>query len=278
MSSASAGFGGGGGGVVSTGAAVATVSTGGGGGGGGGCGAGSSPAQADRASDVVARRTARRFERIGVSFSRTSRTGRFPASPLYLLWARARRASVLSIEPTHVRARPLGKTGLRVTEMALGTWGLSGDGYGPVEEREQEHVLARALEMGFSLIDTADAYGGGRMERLVGPRGGRPDRRRRRHEGRHRPHDHAAPQALRRSLPPRVARALAAPPRARPRRRVSPPQPERRRAPGRRRGRHGDRAEGRGQDRPLGRQRRRPRGRRARRSAARRRSSSSPTA
>jgi aryl-alcohol dehydrogenase-like predicted oxidoreductase len=52
--------------------------------------------------------------------------------------------------------------------MALGTWGLSGDGYGPVEEHEQERVLQRALEMGFSLIDTADAYGGGRMERLVG--------------------------------------------------------------------------------------------------------------
>jgi aryl-alcohol dehydrogenase-like predicted oxidoreductase len=67
-----------------------------------------------------------------------------------------------------VRARPLGKTGLRVTEMALGTWGLSGDGYGAVEEHEQERVLQRALEMGFSLIDTADAYGGGRMERLVG--------------------------------------------------------------------------------------------------------------
>ena len=67
-----------------------------------------------------------------------------------------------------MHARPLGKTGLRVTELALGTWGLSGDGYGPVPEAEQERVLARAVEMGFSLIDTADAYGGGRMERLVG--------------------------------------------------------------------------------------------------------------
>jgi aryl-alcohol dehydrogenase-like predicted oxidoreductase len=64
--------------------------------------------------------------------------------------------------------RPLGKTGLRVGEMAVGTWGLSGDGYGPVDEAEQEKVLERALEMGFSLIDTADAYGGGRMERLIG--------------------------------------------------------------------------------------------------------------
>jgi aryl-alcohol dehydrogenase-like predicted oxidoreductase len=67
-----------------------------------------------------------------------------------------------------VRTRPLGKTGLRVSELALGTWGLSGDGYGPVDEGEQERVLMRALEMGVSLVETADAYGGGRMERLVG--------------------------------------------------------------------------------------------------------------
>jgi aryl-alcohol dehydrogenase-like predicted oxidoreductase len=52
--------------------------------------------------------------------------------------------------------------------MALGTWGLSGDAYGPVDEREQERVVARALEMGVSLVDTADAYGAGRMERLLG--------------------------------------------------------------------------------------------------------------
>jgi aryl-alcohol dehydrogenase-like predicted oxidoreductase len=52
--------------------------------------------------------------------------------------------------------------------MALGTWGLSGDAYGPVDEREQERVVQRALEMGVSLIDTADAYGAGRMERLLG--------------------------------------------------------------------------------------------------------------
>jgi aryl-alcohol dehydrogenase-like predicted oxidoreductase len=67
-----------------------------------------------------------------------------------------------------VRTRPLGKTGLRVSELALGTWGLSGDGYGPVDESEQERVVARALEMGVSVVETADAYGAGRMERLVG--------------------------------------------------------------------------------------------------------------
>ncbi|HTQ46478.1 MAG TPA: aldo/keto reductase [Polyangiaceae bacterium] len=52
--------------------------------------------------------------------------------------------------------------------MGLGTWGLSGDGYGPVEEATQQRVVERALEMGFSIVDTADAYGGGRMEQLLG--------------------------------------------------------------------------------------------------------------
>jgi aryl-alcohol dehydrogenase-like predicted oxidoreductase len=52
--------------------------------------------------------------------------------------------------------------------MSLGTWGLSGDGYGPVDAAEQERAVTRALEMGVSLIETADAYGGGRMEQLIG--------------------------------------------------------------------------------------------------------------
>jgi aryl-alcohol dehydrogenase-like predicted oxidoreductase len=67
-----------------------------------------------------------------------------------------------------MRTRSLGKTGLRVSELSLGTWGLSGDGYGPVEEREQQRVLRRAVEMGVGLFETSDAYGAGRMEQLVG--------------------------------------------------------------------------------------------------------------
>src|SRR5258708_26291903 len=67
-----------------------------------------------------------------------------------------------------MRTRGLGKTALRVSEMALGTWGLSGDGYGPVDEAQQKRVLLRALEVGITLVDTADAYGAGRMERVIG--------------------------------------------------------------------------------------------------------------
>jgi aryl-alcohol dehydrogenase-like predicted oxidoreductase len=52
--------------------------------------------------------------------------------------------------------------------MALGTWGLSGDAYGPVEAADARRVIDRALELGFTLFDTADAYGGGAMEKLLG--------------------------------------------------------------------------------------------------------------
>ncbi len=67
-----------------------------------------------------------------------------------------------------MRKRALGKTGLFVSEMSLGTWGLSGDGYGDIDEATAEAVIRRALEMGMNLIDTADSYGGGKMEALVG--------------------------------------------------------------------------------------------------------------
>jgi aryl-alcohol dehydrogenase-like predicted oxidoreductase len=67
-----------------------------------------------------------------------------------------------------MRLRNLGKTGLQASEMGLGTWGLSGDAYGPVDAAEQERVIARALDMGVTLVDTADAYGAGRMERMLG--------------------------------------------------------------------------------------------------------------
>ncbi len=67
-----------------------------------------------------------------------------------------------------MRLRPLGKTSLVVSELALGTWALSGEGYGPVEEAEAERVIAAALDMGITLFDTSDSYGGGRMEWLLG--------------------------------------------------------------------------------------------------------------
>jgi len=69
-----------------------------------------------------------------------------------------------------MRKRPLGKTGMTVTELALGTWGLSGDGYGPVPEAEQDRVIDRARALGITLFETADSYAHGGMERRLGQR------------------------------------------------------------------------------------------------------------
>src|SRR5260221_2937689 len=69
-----------------------------------------------------------------------------------------------------MRLRPLGKTGLSVSELSLGTWGLSGDGYGPVPEDEQERVIERAATLGITLFETADAYAEGGMEKRLGER------------------------------------------------------------------------------------------------------------
>lgn len=69
-----------------------------------------------------------------------------------------------------MRKRPLGKTGLDVSELSLGTWGLSGDGYGPVSDVEVDRIIDRALELGITLFDTADVYGDGAMETKLGER------------------------------------------------------------------------------------------------------------
>lgn len=54
--------------------------------------------------------------------------------------------------------------------MAVGTWGLSGDGYGPMVFAEVDRVLDRAIALGITLFDTADVYGAGAMEKKLAER------------------------------------------------------------------------------------------------------------
>jgi aryl-alcohol dehydrogenase-like predicted oxidoreductase len=91
-----------------------------------------------------------------------------PAAPLAAVSSPAVESSRPATPPAQVRLRPLGTTGLDVPELALGTWGLSGDGYGPVSNREAEATLQRAVELGVTLFETSDAYGKGAMESLLG--------------------------------------------------------------------------------------------------------------
>ena len=51
--------------------------------------------------------------------------------------------------------RPLGRTGLMVSEIGYGAWGLGGAGWVGAEEGESVRALHRAIELGVNFIDTA---------------------------------------------------------------------------------------------------------------------------
>ena len=55
--------------------------------------------------------------------------------------------------------REFGKTGLAVSEVSFGSWGIGGKSYGAVDHAEALSALARAEELGCNLVDTAGVYG-----------------------------------------------------------------------------------------------------------------------
>jgi hypothetical protein len=66
-----------------------------------------------------------------------------------------------------MESRTLGKNGLVVSAMGLGCMGMS-EFYGATNEAEALDTLDRALELGITFLDTADMYGVGRNEELIG--------------------------------------------------------------------------------------------------------------
>jgi aryl-alcohol dehydrogenase-like predicted oxidoreductase len=66
-----------------------------------------------------------------------------------------------------MKTRTLGKSGLKVSAIGLGCMGMSGV-YGTVDEDEAIATIHHALDIGVTFIDTADAYGDGHNEELVG--------------------------------------------------------------------------------------------------------------
>ena len=73
-----------------------------------------------------------------------------------------------------MRKRPLGKTGLSVTEVSMGCWELSGvsrgggSGFGEQDDMYSVKLIRRALDRGVNFFDTADAYGLGHSEVVLG--------------------------------------------------------------------------------------------------------------
>jgi len=64
--------------------------------------------------------------------------------------------------------RRLGRTGLDVSEIGFGAWGIGGAMWKGSDDGESLAALSRAIELGVNFIDTALAYGHGHSELLVG--------------------------------------------------------------------------------------------------------------
>ncbi len=64
--------------------------------------------------------------------------------------------------------RQLGSSDLEVSVVGLGTWGIGGEFFGEVDDKESVRAIQAAVESGTNLIDTAPAYGSGHAEEVVG--------------------------------------------------------------------------------------------------------------
>lgn len=67
-----------------------------------------------------------------------------------------------------MRYRKLGRTGLEVSEIGYGAWGIGGNQWRGGTDDESTRALNRAIELGLNFIDTALAYGEGHSEKIVG--------------------------------------------------------------------------------------------------------------
>ncbi len=67
-----------------------------------------------------------------------------------------------------MKYRILGKTGLKISEIGYGAWGIGGSMWQGAKDDESIHALHRAVDLGLNFIDTALVYGEGHSESLVG--------------------------------------------------------------------------------------------------------------
>jgi aryl-alcohol dehydrogenase-like predicted oxidoreductase len=66
-----------------------------------------------------------------------------------------------------MKSRHASRLGRDISEIGFGAWQIGGS-WGSVSEADAESALAAALDAGVTFIDTADVYGGGRSEKIIG--------------------------------------------------------------------------------------------------------------
>jgi aryl-alcohol dehydrogenase-like predicted oxidoreductase len=69
---------------------------------------------------------------------------------------------------TTLATAKLGKSNIEVTKMGIGLWAMGGDAWGPTEDQESLDTIAAAVDAGITFFDTADVYGAGHSEELLG--------------------------------------------------------------------------------------------------------------
>ena len=67
-----------------------------------------------------------------------------------------------------MRYKEFGKTGMQVSEMTLGTWGIGGVGWDDNPKSVRQDAIRAAVEAGVNFFDTAPAYNAGAAERCLG--------------------------------------------------------------------------------------------------------------
>ncbi|GIJ28024.1 aldo/keto reductase [Micromonospora qiuiae] len=78
--------------------------------------------------------------------------------------------------PMAQSTRTLGRSGIEVSALGMGCWAIAGPwaerqtplGWGAVDDEESARTIRRALDLGVTLFDTADTYGAGHGERVLG--------------------------------------------------------------------------------------------------------------
>jgi len=71
-----------------------------------------------------------------------------------------------------MKNRTLGRTGLEVSEVGFGAWAIGGNAhgnsYGPTDDKTSIETVRRAVDLGCTFFDTADVYGWGHSEEILG--------------------------------------------------------------------------------------------------------------